>query len=282
MRISGTQIIRVTLCVALIVAVGLFIWPAATHAIEVWSTDEEFTFGFVIPPLSAGVVWLRRRALARAIGPGAHGGLAIVLAGIALSVIGGRMGLHAIAGLAVIPLLWGVAAYLQGWKAARVLAFPIAFLAFGFGLYRGLLDSVGFTLQEITAMGAATIGRAVGLPVVRDGLILHSQQFAFVVAEQCSGMSSLLSLLALGALWVSSARGPIPARLAVMLGILPLVVIANTTRVTLVLLVATWFGQDAALGFFHGASSLVLFALALLGLLVLSRLLGCEAPTFAF
>jgi exosortase/archaeosortase family protein len=120
---------------------------------------------------------------------------------------------------------------------------------------------------------------------VRDGLVLHSAsstpEFAFIVAQTCSGMSSLLSLLSLAALWMYATRGGVGARVIVFAAVLPLVLVANTTRVTLVLLIASLFGQDAALGFFHGASSLILFGLALAGLLLVSRTVGCKLQVFA-
>jgi exosortase/archaeosortase family protein len=94
-------------------------------------------------------------------------------------------------------------------------------------------------------------------------------------------MSSLLSLLALAAVVLFVSSGPVFARAIVMLGVLPLVVVANVTRVTLVLAIANAFGEDVAIGFFHGASSLVLFGLALTGLLLLTRMVGCKLPTFA-
>ncbi len=265
----------------------VLVWPAFTHAIEVWSTDEEFTYGFLIPPIAVALVWWRRAALARSSikGQGHWSGLLVVISSVALMLVSRRTGFNALAGVAVSPLLIGVAAYLRGWPAARVLAFPAAFLVFGLGLYRGLLNSVGFALQEITARGAAAAGNLIGLGIIRDGLVLHSASaspaYAFVVAQACSGMSSLLSLLALAALWMYVARGPLTGQLAIVTGVLPLVLIANTVRVTLVLLVAALFGEDAALGFFHGASSFVLFGLALTGLLAFSRLVGCKLPTFA-
>src|SRR5439155_17966190 len=188
-------------------------------------------------------------------------GLFIVIASLALAVLSERVGIHAITGLAVSPLLFGAAVYLWGWRAGRVLAFPFGFLVFGLGVFRGLLDTVGFALQGITAFGAASLAHLVGLPVVRDGLVLSADNFAFIVADTCSGMSSLVSLLALAALWVYAARGSIPGRIVVVLSVAPLTILANSIRVTLVLVVAHWFGQDAALGFFHGASSLVLFGL---------------------
>lgn len=276
-----------TLCVrlGLILAIGIVVYPALAHAVEVWSTDEEFTYGFLILPIALAILWWRREALRRSIGGGNRIGLLLVGGAIILTLVSRRTGINTLAGLAVSPILVGVAVYLWGWRAGRVVAFPAGFLVFGLGLYRGLLNSVGFALQDVTARGAALSGQAIGLHVVRDGLLLHSgttsPQYAFVVAQACSGMSSLLSLLSLAALWIYATRGPLPGKLAVFLGVVPLVIIANTLRVTLVLVVAATFGEDAALGFFHGASSLVLFGLALVGLLMLSRTVGCKLPTFA-
>ncbi len=252
------------------------IWPAFAHAIEVWSTTEEFSYGYLIPLVSIGVIFFRRQALLSSIGRGALGGLVIVIASLATLIAAERLGIHALAGIAVSPLLFGAAVYLWGWSAGRMLAFPFGFLVFGLGVFRGLLDTVGFALQGITAVGAGTLASLVGVPVARDGLVLTSDRFAFIVAEPCSGMSSLVSLLALAALWTYVARGSVTARAAVLLSVAPLAIFANSARVTMVLVVAHWFGQDAAIGFFHGASSLVLFGLALGGLVAVSRLVGCQ------
>jgi exosortase len=270
---------------ALVLAVLALVWPAFAHAIEVWSTDEEFTYGFLIPPIALAIVWWQREAVRRSVGQGRAAGLLVVLASIVLLLVSRRTGIHALGGVAISPLLIGVAAYLWGWRTARLLAFPSAFLIFGLGLYRGLLSSVGFALQDATAIGAGWLAHAIGLDVVRDGLVLHSTtaspQYAFIVAQTCSGMSSLLAMLSLATLWIYATSGRPHGRIAVFASVLPLVVVANTTRVTLVLVIASVFGQDAALGFFHGASSLVLFGLALAGLLIVSRIVGCKLPAFA-
>ena len=266
-------------------ALVVLVWPVFAHAIEVWVTDEEFTYGFLITPIALGMLWWRRDALRRSIGRGHVAGLAIVGLAIVAMLASRRMNINALGGIAVSPLLIGLAIYLWGWRAGRVVAFPALFLIFGLGLYRGLLNSLGFELQEITAGGAALATQLIGLDVVRDGLILQAAsnppRYAFVVAEACSGMSSLLSLLALAAVVLFASSGPFFGRAAVIVGVLPLVVVANITRVTLVLVIANAFGEDVAIGFFHGASSLVLFGLALSGLLLLTRMVGCKLPTFA-
>ena len=126
-----------------------------------------------------------------------------------------RVGINALAGLCVSPLLWGGAVYLWGWRVGRELAFPLAFLAFGLALYRGLLDTVGLGLQTVTAVGSGAMAEVLNLGVVRDGLVLRSDTFAFIVAEACSGMSSLVSLLALAALWTYIARGGLLGKIGV-------------------------------------------------------------------
>jgi len=282
--ISGARranLLRAMPHLSMLAAVAWLVWPALMHAFDVWSTTDELSFGFFVLPIAAGLAWWRRAPLRASIDDGSRFGLPIVVLSAALYVLAYRVGINALAGISVSPLLLGIVVYLWGWRAGRVLAFPIGFLAFGLGLYRGLLDSVGFALQRLTAVGAATTAPLLGVDVARDGLVLRSDQFAFIVAEACSGMSSLVSLLALAALWVYVTRGGLPARAAIILSVLPLVVVANTLRVTLVLLVAWHFGQDAALGFFHGASSLLLFGVSLGGLLLVSRIVGCKPSSIA-
>src|SRR5215211_4741968 len=61
----------------------LLVWPAFAHSIEVWSLNEEFTFGFLIPVASVFLVWWQRHALRRSLGTGVSSGLAIVVAALA-------------------------------------------------------------------------------------------------------------------------------------------------------------------------------------------------------
>jgi exosortase len=187
-----------------------------------------------------------------------------------------RLAAKSPAAWAVGLLLWGMVVYLWGWRAGRVLAFPIGFLAFGLSLQPTLVAPVGFGLQHVTAVGAETLADSLGVVVVREGLVLRSDQFALVVAEVCSGMNSLLALLGLASVWIHMVQGTVLARLAILASVLPLIIVANITRVTAVVLVAAHFGQDIALGFFHGGSSLLLFGMAVAGLCLVSRMVGCK------
>jgi exosortase len=261
---------------ALLIATAAFVAPAVAHAVDLWSTTDEFSYGFLIVPISVALVVTRRSGLRHLDGSGNVAGLFVAVIAVVAFAIAERVGINAIAGLAVSPLLWGMTGYLFGRRAARELAFPIAFLAFGLAPYRGLLDNVGFALQVVTAHGAGALSGLARLPVTLDGLVLQLPGFGFIVAEACSGMSSLLSLLALSSLWIYLADARPPARVAVILSVLPIVIAANVVRVTLVLGVAFYLGPDTAIGFFHGASSAVLFGVALASLMAFSWVVGCR------
>ncbi len=280
LRTRGGQLRRALPSLALGIVTIFVSAPALVHAVNVWSTTEEFSFGFLVVPVAAVLAWSRRRAFLDGPAPGSALGLGVVVVALGTYVLAERVGINAVAGLAIPPMLWGMVLYVRGWTAAKALALPIGYLAFGLALYRGLLDSVGFALQGVTASAAALGAGALHLGVWQDGLVLHGSGFAFVVSQPCSGMSSLVSLLALSTLWVSLASGALVARTIIVAAVLPVVIVANGARVTLVLAVASAFGQDAALGFFHGASSFVLFGLAIVGLLGVGWLVGCKAPTF--
>jgi exosortase len=264
---------------AVLLLTAHLLWPVVDHAMTVWATDETLRFGFAAPLVTLVLVWWRRDALRRGMAEGRPLplplGLLLVLGGLGLLLLCQRLSAASPAAWSAGFLLWSIAVCLWGWRAGRVLAFPIGFLAFGLGLQPTLLAPLGFALQQLTAMGTEVVVSTLGLAVQREGLVLRIEAGAFIVAEACSGMSSLLALLGLASLWTYLAHVPWSRQLAILISALPLVVIANISRVSLVLLVAAQAGEEAALGFFHGASSLVLYTVALGGLLLVSKLLGC-------
>ena len=272
-RVIGLSAVTVVLLVLL--------WPVFSRALAVWTSDPFMDFGFALPPVAVGAVWWHRRALRASQGRGASAGLIIIVLALIVLLASERLWARSPAAVAAGFLVWGIVIFGWGWTAARILAFPIGLVTAGLAMQSTLLSGLGFALQGVTATGAAVVARALGLHVVGDGLLLRGPTYSFIVTDACSGMSSLLALLLMAIIWIYVARGGFVARSLVVAAVLPLVVISNTTRVSLVLLVADRFGQDAALGFFHGASSLVLFGIALIGLLVVSRTVGCRVPLVA-
>ena len=205
----------------------LLLWPVFAHAVNVWSSQEELTFGFLLPPVVVAIIWWRRQEFRRRDSNGAPAGFWVVLVALIALVVFERLAARSPAAVAAGLLLWGIAVYLWGWPAARVLAFPVALLTIGLTLQQTLLSSLSFPLQEITAAQAADLSRILGLPIVKEGLVLRTDAFAFEIAEACSGMNSLLALLTLAVLWIYVGSSSPAARVAVLVSVLPVVVIVT-------------------------------------------------------
>lgn len=253
----------------------LLYMPVFTHAMEVWATDQEFSFGFLAPPLTLALLWMRRGALRASLGSGSNLGLLVFVGGLLMLVASARIGVHTIGGASFAVTALGATAYLYGLSAARTLFFPAIYLTVGLSLYRGLLGSLGFVLQEVTARYAAISASIIGVPVQRVGVDLFAGHFHFVVAEACSGLSSLLALLSLGLLIVGLAQASLARRLLLISLVVPIVLVANIARVTLVVTLAQVFGAAVAEGFIHSLFSAVLFLVALGLLFIVGGALKC-------
>ena len=105
----------------------------------------------------------------------------------------------------------------------------------------------------------------VGYPIGRSGVILQIGQYMLLVADACAGLQTLLTLEALGLLYLNVVRRDSLFRnigLAVL--IVPISFTANVIRVMALTLITYHFGDAAGQGFLHGFAGMVLFMTALL------------------
>lgn len=251
------------------------LWPVLSSAVTEWASVDELDFAFLVPPLIAVVLWRRRGALRALVDRGTTAGIVVFGFGLLGYVIALRLEAHSPAALMAGIIVWGGVVYLWGWPLGRALLFPIGLLTCALMLQQTLVAPFAFRLQMFVALAATVVSHMLSLSVTQDGLLLRDRGFAFIVADTCSGMNSLLPLLTLSGVWIYASTTRRIRQSSVVASVLPIVLVTNTVRVVLVLLIADRLGQEAALGFFHGASSLLMFSLALLGLLCVSRMSRC-------
>jgi len=261
------------------VAIALVYAPVFAHGVQVWLSDQELSFGFLVPPTAALMIALRWRDLKAASGPGHPLGLALLAAGLALLLAGARTNVHALEGASFLPVAVGAVAYLHGVGTARLTALPLALTAGALSVYRGLLAPLGFAMQQVTAQASALTATAAGVPVRRSGVDLFTSSVHLVVAQACSGMDSLLALLCLGALFVGLVRASLVRRALLIALVLPIILVANVLRVSLVLVLSGPFGQAVAQGVLHEMLSGSLFVAATLLFVAAGFALRC-VPSF--
>ena len=163
--------------------------------------------------------------------------------------------------------------FLAGWRWLQLTAFPLSFLLLMVPLPSIIFNQITFPLQGIASRAGEAVIATAGVPVLREGNILHVPGRSLEVAEACSGIRSLMSLVMLAVVLGYFTERGTGARVAIALSAVPIAIVANAARVAGTGLAAYWVSPAAAEGFFHGFSGWMVFVVALAGLLAFQRLL---------
>jgi exosortase len=227
-------------------------------------TGGDFSHGWLIPFVSFGIVWYKRRDLEAAPKQVSQAGLYVVILGLLLHWLGVKGEQPRLSLMALIVLTWGVPFYLFGWQVAKLLLFPCSYLIFCIPL--NFLDSLTFPLRMFVTVVATSILNGLGIAAERSGSAIYSLAaggFNFDVADPCSGLRSLLAMTALTAVYAYLTQKTLLKQWILFLSSIPLAIIGNVARITTVALVAAAFGDKLALGLYHDYSGYVVFSVAI-------------------
>ena len=254
------QVLLLSLGLAAILV--LLYWPVLRDLSAQWWDDANYNHGFLIPLFSGFLIWRERRLL-RAIPPsGSALGLPVLLGGIGLLLLGDIGAENFLTRSSLIVILAGLILFLAGRATFRAVLFPLAYLFFMIPLPGILFYAITFPLQQIAAEQAAWTLELLGVPVLLDGNIIHLSQISLGVTEACSGIRSLISLLAGAAAWAYLMLPIGWSSVLFVLAAIPITILANAARVVATGLIGQWFGVEYASGFFHEFAGWVVYIFA--------------------
>jgi exosortase len=255
--------------VALVVAYGRVL----LRLVDDWATDPNYSHGFLVLPLVAYLVWERRATLAAAPRRPTWLGLAVVAVGL-IMLAGGTLGAELFtARVSLIVVLVGSVLFVLGPAHARVLAFPLAFLILMVPLPAIVFNRIAFPLQLFASQFGEHVLRAVGVPVLREGNVIMLSTTSLEVAEACSGIRSLATLITLGLVYGYFMEARLWARVVIVAMTIPIAIVTNGLRVAGTGIAAYHFGPEAAEGFFHTFSGWIIFVVAFALVCVVSLML---------
>ena len=236
-------------------------WEASTG---LWQTDE-LGHGPIILGLVIWLFWRARREIATATTrPAVALGLSLFATGLLIYVFGRLFSVASVTFASQIFVLAGGLALLGGYGALKAAWFPLLYILFMVPLPASLVEALTGPLKNWISVIVVDSLYAIGLPVSRAGVTISIGPYQLLVADACTGLNSMFSLAATGALFMFIAGRPSRLHNAVMLAsILPIAFVANIVRVTALVLITYFFGDDAAQGFLHSTAGLMLFAVAL-------------------
>ena len=249
---------------AVIVAAMLLLYgPVLWRLMQQWYSDPDYSHGFLVPFLSAYLIWQRRDKLAEIVRKPSNWGMLVVLGSLGLLFLGSLGAELFLARISIIGTICGLIIYFAGWALLRAISFPLAFLLFAIPLPALIYNEIVFPLQGIASRFATGFLEMLNLfPIMREGNVLIMPGMRLEVVEACSGIRSLMSLLALAAGYGYLAEKSVPVRWFLFLAMVPLAIVSNGTRVMITALMTNYIGPKAAEGFMHEFSGWVIFVVA--------------------
>jgi exosortase len=249
-----------------LVLIALTFYTNLRHFFISWSTDENYSHGFLVPLISLYFANLAAERGPVPIRGGVRLGLTVILVAV-LAKMATILGFGTLGDIALIATLIGLCAVLAGIEAVRRYWFAFAFLLFMIPLPVALYARIASPLQLMVSQIASVALNATGVPVLTEGnMMTLPGGIQMFVAEACSGMRQLTGFLALTAAVAYLTPRPPWYRLGLIGSAVPIAMTANVARVILTGYIMFHVNPHYASGAYHTLEGLIMlgFGLSLL------------------
>ena len=246
---------------------------------QVWVT-EAGTHGPIVLAVGAWLLWREFAAARPFVRPGSLAlSMAAILFSLAIYIFGRAYdfisleaaGLYG-AGVAVLYSRIGLRALVHLW-------FPVAYLAFLVPPPGWLINQITAPLKQFVSWAAMNSLSAAGIPVSREGVTIYVSSYRLLVEDACSGLNSIVGLIAVSLLYIYLLRGSYLRYAACLAAAtIPIAVVGNIIRIMTLILLTYFFGDQVAQGFMHQAAGMFLFGVDLMLVFTLDSLLWRVLP----
>jgi exosortase D (VPLPA-CTERM-specific) len=244
--------------IAVVVAFAVFS-GALLELLHRWSTQEEYSHGFLIPVVSAWLIWSRRDAIRASVGQPSWLGFALIVLALIVHIIGELSAIYILSQFGFVVALLGIMLAAGGYTLWRVTLVPIVFLLFAIPLPYFVDSILTLRLQLISSELGAFFIKLFQIPVYLDGNIIDLGNYKLAVVEACSGLRYLYPLLSLSFLAAYLFQASIWQRAVVFLSAIPITIAMNGFRIGMVGLLVSRWGPQQADGLLHLFEGWIIF-----------------------
>lgn len=242
---------------------GALYYPIIPLWVSELYSDPNYSHGFIVPLISGYFIYLRMAELnAAPVQPSGHG-LWVLSGGLLLLVVAYVGTEYFTMRSSIIIISSGIILYLFGKAVFRLLLLPLGYLFFTVPIPYIIYDAVAFPLKLFITKYSVVMLKLFGIIVWREGNIIMFPNIELEVADACSGIRSLVSLVALGVAFAYVTQDRNWKRVVLVASAIPVSVFANGVRVVSTGVLAQYWGAKAAEGFFHEFAGIAVFALAI-------------------
>ncbi len=238
-----------------------------------WWDDPNYGHGFLVPLFAGYVLWSKRDQWRSLPFRPSNFGFAIMLFAIGLRVLGMLGAELFLTRLSLVILISGIVLFLAGSQVLRWMAFPLGYLLFMIPLPAIIYYQLTFPLQLLASRLGAGGLIALGIHTVRQGNLLMLPNCTLNVVEACSGIRSLLSLLAAVVAFAYLAEPSWWKRSVLAIASIPIAIATNGLRLVATGTLSYFFRPAVDSGVVHIALGLSFFVLAFLMIVLIHKLL---------
>jgi exosortase len=256
----------------LIGALTLFNIPTLVIMIRAWADDPNYSHGFLILPIAIWLFWRKRHELTLP-APPSVAGLVLFIIGCGGLILGTAAGELFSSRVSLVMMLSGIALNYLGWDNFRKVWFPFFFLLFMIPIPSTIYHSFTLPLQLFATKVTVGLLHLLGVTCVRKGNIIALPNYQLEVLEACSGLRSLVTLMALGALYGNLSMPGKVRPIVLFIATIPIAIVTNILRISITAIAAYAISTEVAEDFLHELSGLLVFGTALILTLILGALL---------
>lgn len=278
-RLSAIQWVMVA---AIATLAGLIYYDSLKLMVTWWSNREEYSHGFLIPLITAYLVWQRSDRLREMPFTGSWAGVALAVWGLFLYLLGELSTIYTVIQYGFVFFVAGVTWAFIGTAAFRIIAIPLLLLFFMVPFPNFVYNNLSSQLQLLSSEIGVAVIRAFGISVFLEGNVIDLGSYKLQVVEACNGLRYLFPLMTLGVIVAYFYHAPLWKRLLIFVSTIPITILMNSFRIGVIGVMVEYWGQGMAEGFLHDFEGWVIF-MACFGILfiemwLLMRLTGDRRP----
>jgi len=249
----------------LLISIALLVFisfDGLSTMVHTWESREEYSHGYLIPFITAFLIWQRKDLIEKEAFTDNWLGVLITIAGITIVMIGNASATHVIALYGFLITLVGLSYAYMG-ATAKIILIPILFLFFMIPLPGIFLFRLSSELQLISSQIGVAVIRMFGISVFLEGNIIDLGQFKLQVVEACSGLRYLFPLLSLSFIAAYFFSVSNWKRSLIVISSIPITIFMNSFRIGVIGVLVEYWGIEQAEGFLHDFEGWVVFMFSL-------------------
>lgn len=258
--------------------IGIFFviiyFPNFCWLVDKWRAPQSYySHGFIVPFVSLYLIWRKRDTLCGISLRVSKKGLWIIIFAILMQWFSVLWRINFTSSLSMLILISGLVLYIFGGRVFREVSFPIFFLIFMIPLPLVAQTAVIFKMKLFATASSVRILNLLGVTAIQEGSTIHFVNDSLIVGNPCSGLRSLISMLAFTSLVIYLLPINLSGKMFLFVVSVPVALLINIFRIVSLGLVTNRWNARVATGLFHTVVGFLIFVAGVLFVFLVGRLL---------